>query len=278
MSKTPTRRDPEPGTEVAAVAAGQMPAEFIAEMEGFAGAGVSERAADFAMPFFLIAQANSPQLKRQHEKYIPGLEAGDIFNTATGEYWRSGEGVVVIQSWFQKAWVEWIPRNDGGGWVATYTIDDPIQKTASWIEVEGKKIFRLPNGHDLVETSYHFVVLAETGEIGVVGMTSTSLACSRQWQTLLKRIKMPVRGQMEIAPAFARAFRLTTSYKTRDNNDWFVWTVADVGWAIGHPVWNSSFQMAKRHFEEARDKGVVLGRPPDSAPEVVEDAPADSPI
>lgn len=269
MSKSPAvKKDEESESGALVTMHTQMPAEFAADLAGFAGAGVSERASDFAMPFLMIAQSNSPQLKRQTEKYIQGLEAGDIFNTATGEYWRANEGIIVIQSWFEKALVEWIPRSDGGGWVATYEIDNPIEKIASWVEnSEGRRTLRLPNGHDLVETSYHFVVLAETGELGVVGMTSTSLACSRQWQTLLKRIKMPVAGSMEIAPAFARAFRLTTAYKKKDNNDWFVWAVADVGWAVGHPVYHSGFKQAKLHFEEARDKGVMLGRPPESTPD-----------
>lgn len=283
MSKTAAKQSDE--TAVVTMAGG-LPPELAEDLSQYAGAGVSERDQDFALPFLAIAQSNSPQVKKQQQdKYIPGLEVGDIFNTATGEYWRSDEGVVVVQSWFQKAMVEWILRDEGGGWVATHPIDMDLREAgAQWRGGENnKKFLLLPNGHQLVDTSYHFVTLAETGEAAVVSMVSTSLGCSRNWQTLLKRIKIPSGGSMVIAPCFARAFRLRTAYRKNDVGDWFVFTVADEGWAAGNQRYKVGYDFAKRHFLQAQEHGVQMGRPPEDAVSSDTDGPtvdasADAPI
>lgn len=241
-----------------------LPEGLTQELGQYAGAGVSDRASDFAMPFLMIAQKGSAQVnKREVDKFIPGLEVGDIFNTATGEYWRASEGVLVVQSWFQKAMVEWIPRSDGGGWIATHPIDTPLMKLTKPGGQDNREM-RLPNGHQLVDTSYHFVALADTSELAVVSMTATSLGASRQWQTLMKRIKIPVSGQLVVAPSFSRVFRLKTAYKSNEKGDWFVYVINDEGWAAGHAEYNDAYLTARAHFVEASTKGVQMGRPPES--------------
>src|SRR5260370_954943 len=114
-----------------------------------------------------------------------------MVNTATREVYRSEAGVLVLQTFFQKAMVEWILRDGGGGWGAQHPIDTPLQRQARW-GGEDNRFLLLPNGHQLIDTSYHFVTMAETVQAAVVGMTSTSLVTSRTWQTLMKEIKVPV--------------------------------------------------------------------------------------
>jgi hypothetical protein len=259
---------------------GQMPAEMAAELALYQGAGVSERSQDFQVPFFMIAQANSPQLKKQMpDKFIPGLAAGDIFNTSTGEFWPGAECIQVIQAFFQKAMVEWILRDEGGGWVATHDIDTPYLKRCKW-GGERDRFLLTPDGHQMVDTSYHFVATPADGDVGVVSMTSTSLGCSRQWQTLMKRVKVPHNGTLVVAPSFARIYQLKTAWKKNDQGDWYVWTVSDAGWAAGNPAARPGYEAAKKFFEHARDHGVVMGRPPvdsDSGGDTI-DASAEPPI
>jgi hypothetical protein len=257
-----------------------MPAEMMEDAAQYAGAGVSERQDDFLLPFLMIAQANSPQLKRQQtDKYIEGLRDGDIFNTATREIYRSEEGVLVLQTFFQKAMVEWVLRDEGGGWIAQHVIDTPLLRQARW-GGEDNRFLLLPNGHQLIDTSYHFVTLAETGQAAVASMTSTSLATSRMWQTLMKEVKVAVQGQLHIAPCFSRVYRLRTAYKSKGNNSWYIWTVSDEGWAI--PKYRDAYDLAKKSFVYAQEHGVRMGRPPESTWEgdapVTVDQSADVPI
>lgn len=239
------------------VASGGMPAYMQEDLESLAGAGVSTRAEDFALPFLAIAQSNSPQVKRQQpDKYIEGLEPGDIFNTTSRKFWRAAEGVSVVPVWFQKAWVEWILRDEGGGYVATYPIDDPIREQAKF-GGKDKRYLLLPSGHQLVDTSYHFVVDPETGGVLIVSMTSTGLSCSRQWQTMMKDTRLPYQGTMVTAPGFACKYRLRSVYKKNDQGDWFTWAVSPDGWTPGN-----IYPVARSFFLEAQENGVVLGRPP----------------
>lgn len=232
-------------------------AEDIGEMQG---AGISDRAEDFLLPFLYVAQSNSPQVKKQHASYIPGLEAGDIFNTATGRFWKGDTGLVVIPAFFQKAEVEWVPRSAGGGYVATHPIDTPLAK-----QVQTVDRVRLLNGGktQLVETAYHFVVLPEDGSIAVVGMASTNLQSSRGWNTMMKdqKIRGP-KGDLIVAPSFAVCYTLRTAYRTNDRGDWFQFVVE-------RPVWvgeeqRGAYMIAREFFKNAAEKGVQLGRPPEA--------------
>jgi hypothetical protein len=234
---------------------------FLAEQDlgALQGAGISSDAKDFLLPFLAIAQSNSPQLKRQQaDKYIPGLEAGDIYNTATGRFWKGSEGIVVVPAFFQKAEVEWVTRKNGGGYVATHLPDaDVVQQVKS--DPTDPRLRLLPSGNQLVETKYHFVITDEGP--AVIGLTSTGLQISRQWLTLMKNVKIGPEGAKKIAPSFAKQYLLKTVYRQNDSGDWFQFTVEDAGWVQSLDV----FSEARAFYESAAATGVVLGRPPESA-------------
>lgn len=245
---------------VTTIASAALPA-FLETAAVPDGAGLSTDAKDFLLPFLAIAQSNSPQLKRQQaDKYIEGMKAGDIFNTATNEFWDGDEGIYVIPAFYQKAEVEWILRSDGGGYVDTHPADTKLLNEVQNVEMpDGRKIRKLPNGHQLVETRYHFVI-TENGP-AVVALTSTGLQVSRQWMTLMKNVKIGPEGAKKIAPSFSRVYRLKTIYRQNDAGDWFQFSVEEIGWVQDQDLFNE----AKNFWEEAMKAGVVLGRPPEAA-------------
>lgn len=251
------------------VAPGELSPEMAQEYAEFAGAGLSERSEDFLLPFLYIAQSGSPQVKKQRtDKYIPGLEVGDIFNTATGQFWRGDTGLVVLHAWFQKAEVEWLPRSDGGGdgagYVATHPFDTPLKNDLT-IGERGERIIRpgrhgASGGHLLAETAYHFVIDAETCEPAVVAMGSTGLQVSRQWLTMMRQFKIPTPQGPVTAPTFARLTKIKTAWRQNDQGDWFVFKAEDMGWA--GRGYERARMVAKDFFLQAREHGVKLGRPP----------------
>lgn len=242
------------------IANAPLPA-FLENMSVPDGAGLSTDAKDFLLPFLAIAQSNSPQLKRQQaDKYIEGMKAGDIFNTATNEFWDGDEGIMVVPAFYQKAEVEWILRSDGGGYVDTHSADTKLLNDVQNVEMpDGRKIRKLPNGHQLVETRYHFVI-TDNGA-AVVALTSTGLQVSRQWMTLMKNVKIGPVGAKKIAPSFSRVYKLKTIYRQNDAGDWFQFAVEEVGWVQNPDLFNE----AKSFWEESTKAGVVLGRPPEAA-------------
>lgn len=246
-----------------------LPAHLMADAQEFAGAGMSDRQQDFLLPFLYVAQSNSPQLKKQQaDKYIEGLQAGDIFNTATGEFWRGDTGLEVHHAFFQAAEVEWVTRKAGGGYVATHQPSDPIVKTVR-IDPSDPRVRLVAPGadgkaHQLVETRYHFVILP-SGSPAVLGMASTGLQTSRQWMTLMREFKAPgADGRMITLPTWSRKYRIKTVYRTNDQGDWFQVVVQDAGWS--GPDCDMQRQMARQFYKEAMERGVVLGRPPEDAP------------
>lgn len=140
------------------------------------------QASDFAIPFINILQTNSPQVDKKKPEYVEGAYAGALYNTVSQEYF---ETLTVVPFGFKKVFVEWVPRNLGGGFVAKYSALDPIIATARPGE-KGKPT--LPNGNLLTETAEHYlIVLPEQGGpyLAIMPLTSTKLTPSKKWMSLM---------------------------------------------------------------------------------------------
>lgn len=74
-------------------------------------------------PMLKLAQAISPEVTRGDEKYIPNLSAGDLLMKGDGlQRIIDGEdGIQLIPLAIKKSYVEYTPRAQGGGFVASYT-------------------------------------------------------------------------------------------------------------------------------------------------------------
>ena len=112
---------------------------------------------DITIPRLSIIQANSPQRKKKDEKYIENADEGDVFNTVTGQLYK--EPLTVIPCAYRKTYVEWIPREKGGGFVAAYD----IRPSDTTTDPATRKSF-LKNGNQLVDTAEHFVIIKKDDE------------------------------------------------------------------------------------------------------------------
>ena len=180
---------------------------------------------DITIPRLAVIQSNSPQRKKKDEKYIEGAEEGDIFNTVTGEIYK--EPLTVIPCAYRKSYVEWIPREKGGGFVQAYdmrpsdTTTDPATRKSS-----------LKNGNQLVDTAEHYIIIRkddDTYESAVLTMTSSNLTVSRKWNTLLKMKKINVKGQTIDPPSFMYEFTLGTVEATNDRGTWQKYKIEEIG-------------------------------------------------
>jgi len=180
---------------------------------------------DITIPRLAVIQSNSPQRKKKDEKYIEGAEEGDIFNTVTGEIYK--EPLTVIPCAYRKSYVEWIPREKGGGFVQAYdmrpsdTTTDPATRKSS-----------LKNGNQLVDTAEHYIIIRkddDTYESAVLTMTSSNLTVSRKWNTLLKMKKINVKGQTIDPPSFMYEFTLGTIEATNDQGTWQKYKIEEIG-------------------------------------------------
>ena len=113
-------------------------------------------ATNLQIPFLRIIQALSPQVKKTDGEYIEGASQGDIFNTVTRKRWGD-EGVVVIPTYFQMKFLEFVPRTQGGGFIGELSAASEDVRTAVRDKDTGMEL--LENGNELVRTAQHYVKL-----------------------------------------------------------------------------------------------------------------------
>lgn len=202
-------------------------------MAADAGKGVSKAAEDNLIPLIYVLQSNSPQVNKRSADYIKGAEPGNIWlRNCANPIVDGEEGIVFQPIFFSKDWVEWIVRNEGGGFVGRHS--ELPQEAVNKPDPQNPKRIRwvLPNGHEVVETRYHlgFVWLKmgkETVRMPyVIPFTSTGHTVSKSWMVLMNQ-KALGKGT---APSFACLYRLRTRQRTNAAGEWFSFDVSDERW------------------------------------------------
>ena len=195
-----------------------------------AGEGAAFDSSEMQIPFVRVLQALSPQLNKKKPEYIEGATQGDLFNTVTGEYWPGEQGVTVIPCFQTTKYLEFVPRDMGGGFKGEISPNDPVlQQTMR----SGSKEM-LPSGNELVKSDQHFcLVVAEDGSYqpAVVDMKSTQLKVSRRWKTqiAMQKVKHPKTGAMITPAVFATMWKLSTTEESNDQGSWNNYQVEKVG-------------------------------------------------
>jgi hypothetical protein len=138
--------------------------------------------------------------------------------------WKAGQDPLqFVPCGFQKLFVEWKPRDSGGGFVKVHR-DEAIL-------VECRKDERnrdlLRNGNLIATTAYYYGLLLVSGERKqyVIGMTSTALKTSRKWINLMSALKLNGPQGKFTPPMFSHWYKLTTQVETKDNNSWYGWCI-----------------------------------------------------
>ena len=76
-----------------------------------------------------ILQALSPEVNKREGKYIENAAAGDITNTVTKELYTEEQGCVVIPVAYKRMFLEWQPRESGGGLIKQHTDASILSQT-----------------------------------------------------------------------------------------------------------------------------------------------------
>jgi hypothetical protein len=224
MAKSPAAAA---ATEVAVVEPKSTALSTMTEFEAYAGMGLEEvRSEDIAIPFLRVLAQLSPQVNKRDGKYVQGAEPGMLFNSVSGELFDGEKGVLVLPCYYNRRYVEWKPREKGGGYVSSYDIDNPIAQRTTRNE-RGEDI--LPNGNMLTNTAQFFVlVLTDEGpQQALVTMTSTQLKKARKWLGIIRsQIMRGASGNAFVAPMMANVYRLRTVEERNDKGTWFGFDVA----------------------------------------------------
>jgi hypothetical protein len=217
-------------SEVATKKNAELSTDLMDDILEFAGEGAAFGADEMQIPFIRALQALSPQLNKKKPEYIDGAEQGDLFNTVTGQVWKGEEGVTIIPCYQVTKYLEFTPRDMGGGFRGEISPTNPVlQQTTR----QGSKEL-LPTGNELVKSDQHYcLVLDGEGSFqpAVIDMKSTQLKVSRRWKTqiAMQKIKHPKTGQMITPPLFATEWKITTVEESNDQGSWFNPSVEKVG-------------------------------------------------
>lgn len=235
------------------------------------GAGFEgTKAGDLSVPFLAILQSNSPQVV---DKDPAGCESGNLFNTVTKEVWQgegaTAEGVIFLPVHKEEVYVEWVPRNDGGGMVGMHDPNGDVVKKA--IEDNDGNAFgklRTPDVrddaksgavNDLVQTYYVYGLFLDadgvsTTGFGVVSFTSTKIKPYRDWVTAMYTLK----GK---PPMFANRAVLRTVKQRNDSGTFFNFRIDPYAktWtkSLISPVDNADLLNEARDFREMVVSGMA---------------------
>ena len=235
-----------------------MEDEFYEE----AGQGLQNvKSDDLSIPFLSIIQSNSPQRKKNDGAYIEGADEGMVFNTVTKElYDAENEPIAVLACAFDRRYLNWRSREEGGGLLGIYTPEDDIVKTA---HREGNREM-LPDGSLLSNTAQHYVlILGKDGSFkrAVVSMTSTQLKKSRDWLYMMgDTVMINSQGRRFTPPSYAMIYYLSTSHQENDKGSWYGWKITQ-GPKLDLATYRDAFEVAKK-FSRAVLEGNVKIAPP----------------
>ena len=239
-------------TNVAKKEEASLPAELMDDIVATAGEGVDYDTSELQLPFVRVIQALSPQIKKSDPDFIEGASQSDIFNTVTGQFWSGEDGITVIPCFQETKYLEFIPLDQGGGFVGERAVTDP---DLSNTERNGAKEI-LPNGNELVKSDQHYCILvAEDGmhQKAIVDMKSTQLKVRRRWKTQIAMQKVKdAKGQMRTPALYATMWKLTTTEESNKMGTWFNYQVEKVGFIQDKAL----FKEAKS-FRESIAKGEV---------------------
>ncbi len=194
------------------------------QWESMTGQGTEEADVDsYAIPFLVILQSGSPQVKKSSGAYIEGAEEGMVLNTVEQKLINAEAGIRLIPCYYRRAFVEWISRDSGGGYVGEYT---PAEAPKTERDSENKDIIVGTEDHELYDTRYHYCLLVnDDGSTTpvVIAMTRTQVKKSKRWMSQIHNLQIDgAKGKFN-PPSFSHIYTLKTIPEQKDEYSWFNW-------------------------------------------------------
>lgn len=197
---------------------------------------------DVSIPFIQILQSLSPQCVEGDPEYMEGARPGMFLNTVTKEL-TPKDGFEFIPIAYKDSFVEWVPRNQGGGFVREYSVPDGMTIPTA----------RNENGHDIIQdgsplgkpgnqlnrTHTHFVFKLKKGggfEPAVLSMAMTQLKPSKNLNSLVQNNPLPGIGVLR----FAHVIKAGVELRKNDQGSWYVWSWNRVGFVEDQEIFDAA--------------------------------------
>ena len=160
---------------------------------------------DFSIPWIKQLQSLSPEVEEGGDAQVEGAKAGLFYNTVTKELMTSFNFIVVRR---EHVYVEWVPQDQGGGFVGVHQKDSPIVADAK-ANAANQNELRTEAGNDLIDTFQLYLGIlnddgSEVVDFAIMAFTSTKQKPYRDMMTRLRTLK----GSKNI-PLFAHRSTMT---------------------------------------------------------------------
>jgi hypothetical protein len=198
-------------------------ADLIALLEQHAGEGVSRERADNLVPNIMLAQSLSPFVVDGRAK------AGDFYFPTTGKIVPGAEGIYFQPCWHTNMWLEFRPRERGGGfvrqhpWLGYEDTDETrpklppgVRMTQAW-----PPKFVSDEGNDVSHQRPWAGIYWDENQNGqefVIKLTGTMHTVARNWNfAALSANRLPSGNSRAL---FHQVYKLTTFIKRGGGNTW----------------------------------------------------------
>ena len=212
----------------------QLPAGLLGELETEAGVGFEGTSSDdYAIPFISILQKGSPQCDEDSDSYVEGAKPGLFWDSGASEILSDSDGnpleqIRVTPACYQRLFVQWRDRDEGGGFVATHTPDSELVRQG--VRDDRGRLVLQDNTY-LVDTRQFYCFLYGndgTARPVVLSMSSTQLKKARQWMTRMADFKVQGSKGPFTPPMYGQVWPLSTVGESNSKGSWR-------GWKLGAP-------------------------------------------
>ena len=190
-----------------------------------AGSGLENIGAeDVTIPRLKILQALSPEVNKHDGKYVEGAASGDIINTVSSTLYNDDNPLVVLPVAYKRLFLEWTPRESGGGLVAQHEDPEILSKTTKNDMYQDV----LENGNYIQTSATHFVlVINKDGgyDTAMISMAGTPLKRARTWNSMMASVKMKQGDKVFTPPSFSHKYTLSCVQESNDRGTWFGWGI-----------------------------------------------------
>ena len=231
-------------------------------------------AADVALPRLAVMQGLSPQINKRKDEYIEGAQLGNLVNLGTGKLMPDPYPIVIAK--YERRYVEWSPRQDdqvcpldgfpkvfGKGLIRDWGTDANALNEVTRDDNTGK--LWTPEGNELLPTATYYCIDPETMTTFFIPMARTQFTASKKIMAKLNDEKISKGGTLRTAPTFWRIWNLTSSMKSRETNEWFVFDVAPGQLLKDHPNGRLILGVVKDFQETLRQNLIRLEHGEDEA-------------
>jgi hypothetical protein len=218
------KADKETGTglSVAKTGAIEVDSKLAEQLAALGGDGFEEVTADdVGLTILSILQKNSPQCDEADEAYLETAKPGLFLNNLTQE---SEEELNIVPIGFRKSYIEYIPRDAGGGFVGRWDPNSPKVMSATKV---GYKLMT-DEGNELVETAEHYVLVVPTDEaavpyVALLPLKSTQLRHSRRWLANMasKTMYVPDEDTLKRLPMYMQRYTLRSGVEKNKKGTWY---------------------------------------------------------